>query len=142
MLDGQDDVFVGDAVQVHGAANGFPGFADPDSYRASLAHLRDGIRPRRLYLGHPYRTTDGTPYGVELDARRRPEPPSTRASRVEARVGRGGPRLPLRGACMESDSPYSPFASVAQDLGYSGDPKPRAVAVLHLDARLPTHPTT
>ena len=29
VVDGQDDVFVGDAVQVHGAANGFPGFVDP-----------------------------------------------------------------------------------------------------------------
>ena len=37
VVDGQNDVFVGDAVQVHGAANGFPGFVDPAAYRASLA---------------------------------------------------------------------------------------------------------
>ncbi|MFE3138486.1 hypothetical protein [Streptomyces scopuliridis] len=30
--------------------------------------MRDEIRPRHLYLGHPYRRADGTPYGVELNA--------------------------------------------------------------------------
>ncbi|BFO18711.1 hypothetical protein SHKM778_50990 [Streptomyces sp. KM77-8] len=75
-VDGQRSVFTGDAVQVHGAANGFPGYTDPAAYRASLAYLRDEIRPRRLYLGHPYRRADGTPYGVELDEAeaRRPSP--------------------------------------------------------------------
>src|SRR4051812_32390934 len=67
VIDGQDDVFVGDAVQAHGAANGFPGYEDPAAYRASLEHLRDVVRPRHLYLGHPYRTAEGVPYGVELD---------------------------------------------------------------------------
>lgn len=68
VVHGQDDVFVGDAVQVHGAASRFPGYADPDAYRASLRHLLDDVRPRRLFLGHPYRTTAGEPYGLELDA--------------------------------------------------------------------------
>ncbi len=120
VLDGQDDVFVGDAVQVHGAANGFPGFVDPDAYRASLVRLRDEIRPNHLYLGHPYRTTDGTPYGVELDA------DQARAALdesldVEARVARAA-RDCLCAGLHASDSPYSPFAPVADALGYSGDP--------------------
>ena len=54
VVDGQNDVFVGDAVQVHGAASGFPGYVDPDAYRASLDHLRDAIRPRRA-------SSSGTP---------------------------------------------------------------------------------
>ncbi|WP_323101389.1 MBL fold metallo-hydrolase [Intrasporangium sp. YIM S08009] len=120
VLDGQDDVFVGDAVQVHGAANGFPGFVDPDAYRASLVRLRDEVRSNHLYLGHPYRTTDGTPYGVELDA------DQARAAldeslAVEARVARAAHDC-LCAGLRESDSPYSPFAPVADALGYSGDP--------------------
>lgn len=120
VLDGQNDVFVGDAVQVHGAANGFPGFADPDAYRASLVRLRDDVRPNHLYLGHPYRTTDGRPFGVELNA------DESRAALdesldVEARVARAAHDC-LCAGLHESDSPYSPFTPVADALGYTGDP--------------------
>jgi len=120
VVNGQNDVFVGDAVQVHGAANGFPGFVDPAAYRASLQFLRDEVRPRHLYLGHPYRRTDGTPYGVELDAEQ------ARAALQESlevadRVG-GAACACLEAGLRETDSPYSPFAQVAQDLGYAGDP--------------------
>ncbi|OLT11977.1 MBL fold metallo-hydrolase [Actinomadura sp. CNU-125] len=121
VVDGQNSVFVGDAVQVHGAANGFPGYEDPDAYRASLRHLRDEIRPRNLYLGHPYRSPDGEPYGVELDAeeaRRALE----ESLDVEARV-RDAVRPYLRDGLRETDSVYSPFAPVAEELGYEGDPR-------------------
>ncbi|MEV0624896.1 MBL fold metallo-hydrolase [Nonomuraea wenchangensis] len=120
VLDGQDDVFVGDAVQVHGAANGFPGYTDPVAYRASLERLRDEVRPRRLYLGHPYRRADGVPYGVELDAGQAREAIQESLD-IEARVGAAARRC-LREGPRETDSPYSPFAPVADGLGYAGDP--------------------
>ncbi|GAB2809300.1 hypothetical protein GCM10022221_03320 [Actinocorallia aurea] len=125
VIDGQRSVFVGDAVQVHGAANGFPGFADPAAYRASLAYLRDEVRPNHLYLGHPYRRTDGTPYGVELDAEQAAE--ALRESlEIEGRVGKAahdclcGAGGPL--GLLETASPYSPFQPVAEAVGYEGDP--------------------
>jgi glyoxylase-like metal-dependent hydrolase (beta-lactamase superfamily II) len=120
VVDGQDDVFVGDAVQVHGAANGFPGFEDPRAYRASLEHLRDVVRPRHLYLGHPYRTADGVPYGVELD-RDHARQALQGSLDIEARVADAATRY-LREGLQETDSPYSPFARVAEELGYTGDP--------------------
>jgi glyoxylase-like metal-dependent hydrolase (beta-lactamase superfamily II) len=113
-------VFVGDAVQVHGAANGFPGFTDPAAYRESLRFLRDEIRPRHLYLGHPYRRADGTPYGVELDEGQAREA-LQQSLDIEARVGEAARRCLLDGP-RETDSPYSPFAPVAESLGYTGDP--------------------
>ena len=117
VVDGQDDVFVGDAVQVHGAANGFPGYEDPVAYRASLEYLRDVVRPRHLYLGHPYRTAEGVPYGVELDREQAHEALQGSLD-IEARVAdatsRSGPE--------ETASVYSPFARVAEALGYTGDP--------------------
>lgn len=119
-VDGQDDVFVGDAVQVHGAANGFPGYEDPAAYRASLQYLRDEIRPRHLYLGHPYRTAAGVPYGVELDAEQASEA-LQQSLGVEARVSNAA-RGCLQDGLQETDSPYSPFARVAEELGYQGDP--------------------
>jgi hydroxyacylglutathione hydrolase len=120
VIDGQDDVFVGDAVQVHGAANGFPGFVDPAGYRASLQFLRDEIRPKHLYLGHPYRRADGMPYGVELDAEQARE--ALQASlEIEASVSDAACNC-LEAGLQHTDSPYSPFTRVAEDLGYEGDP--------------------
>lgn len=120
VVDGQNDVFVGDAVQVHGAANGFPGYTDPEAYRSSVRYLRDEIRPRRLYLGHPYRRIDGEPYGVELDTDQAREA-LDQSLEVEGRVGESAHRCLCAGP-PETDSVYSPFASVAEDLAYAGDP--------------------
>lgn len=120
VVDGQRDVFVGDAVQIHGAANGFPGYEDPDAYRSSLQHLRDVVRPRRLYLGHPYRGADGVPYGVELDqeqARRALQESLDLEARINDVAGRY-----LSSGRQQTDSAYSPFARVAEELGYTGDP--------------------
>ncbi|MGW4147530.1 MBL fold metallo-hydrolase [Streptomyces albogriseolus] len=120
VVDGQRAVFTGDAVQVHGAANGFPGYTDPVAYRESLVRLRDVVRPRNLYLGHPYRRADGTPYGVELDEAEAREA-VTQSLEIEDRVAGAACRC-LEAGLEETDSPYSPFASVAGELGYTGDP--------------------
>jgi hydroxyacylglutathione hydrolase len=112
VVDGQRDVFVGDAVQVHGAANGFPGYTDPTAYRASLLHLRDHVRPQRLYLGHPYRTTDGTPYGVELNADQA-WAALDESLAIESRV---------RAAARDALPDGPPFTTAAARLGYTGDP--------------------
>ena len=114
------DVFVGDAVQGSGAASGFPGYEDADAYRASLEHLRDVVRPRRLFLGHPYRRADGTPFPEVLDADDAQE--AIRVSlETEARI-RAAARPCIEGGLRASDSPYSPFQPVADALGYTGDP--------------------
>ncbi|MYQ52174.1 MULTISPECIES: MBL fold metallo-hydrolase [unclassified Streptomyces] len=119
-VDGRRSVFVGDAVQVHGAANGFPGYTDPAAYRSSLEYVRDELRPERLYLGHPYRRADGTPCGVELDGAQAREA-LTQSLAAESGVGAAA-RGCLRAGLRETDSPYSPFAPAAEELGYTGDP--------------------
>ncbi|MGW3917534.1 MBL fold metallo-hydrolase [Streptomyces sp. NPDC005070] len=119
-IDGQRSVFVGDAVQVHGAANGFPGYTDPVAYRAGLEYLRDEVRPQHLYLGHPYRRADGTAYGVELDATQAHEA-LTQSLVAEGRVTAAA-RGCLEAGLRETDGPYSPFTPVAEELGYTGDP--------------------
>lgn len=120
VVDGQQSVFVGDAVQIHGAANGFPGYEDPAAYRSSLQHLRDDVRPQHLYLGHPYRGADGVPYGVELD-RDAARNALQGSLDLEARIDDAARRY-LRDGLQETDSPYSPFARVAAEFGYAGDP--------------------
>lgn len=120
VVDGQRSVFVGDAVQVHGAASGFPGYVDPAAYRASLEYLRDEVRPRHLYLGHPYRRAGGTPYGVELDAEQVREA-LEQSLAIEDRVGTAAHDC-LSAGLHETASPYSPFEPVAEAVGYDGDP--------------------
>lgn len=120
VVDGQQSVFVGDAVQIHGGANGFPGYEDPAAYRASLQYLRDDVRPEYLYLGHPYRNADGVPYGVELDreaARNALQGSLDLSARIDDVT-----RRYLRAGLQETDSVFSPFAPVAEELGYTGDP--------------------
>ena len=120
LLDGQRSVFAGDAVQIHGAANGFPSYMDPSLYRASLEYLRDEVRPERLYLGHPYRHGNGLSAGVELDAEQARS--ALRESLdIEGLVGAAA-RDCLCAGLWETASPYSPFAPVAFEVGYQGDP--------------------
>ena len=114
-------VFVGDAVQIHGAANGFPGYEDPAAYRASLQYLRDEVRPAAP-VPRATRTAnaDGVPYGVELDREAGPASPAGEPGH-RGQDRRRRPRLPGAGL-QETDSVYSPFAPVAEELGYTGDP--------------------
>ncbi len=120
LIGGQESAFVGDAVQIHGAANGFPGYESPDDYRSSLEFLQAVIRPQRLYLGHPYRSADGTAYGVELD-REQTEHVLAESRAIEARV-RATADAYLNQGLRETDSAYSPFEAVASELGYTADP--------------------
>lgn len=120
VLDGQNDVFVGDAVQIHGAANFFPGYEDPVAYRRSLEYLRTHVHPHRLFMGHPYRGSDGESYGVELDAAAA-QRALTESLEIEQQISTAV-KTALDAGLIETDSPYSPFESVAQALGYTADP--------------------
>jgi glyoxylase-like metal-dependent hydrolase (beta-lactamase superfamily II) len=120
VLENNRDVFVGDAVQIHGAANGFPGYEDPIAYRASLEYVRDQLAPNRLFLGHPYRGSDGEPYGIELDAAAAKRA-LDESLEIEQRIHDAANRA-LSAGLIDTDSPYSPFEAVATDLGYTGDP--------------------
>lgn len=119
-VDGQGDVFVGDAVQGAGAASGFPGYADPDLYRASLLRLRDDVRPRHLHLGHAYRRADGEFFPLALDEASSREALQVSLEREEAI--RAAVEACIADGIRSTDSPYSPFQPVAEALGYTGDP--------------------
>ncbi|WP_111495270.1 MBL fold metallo-hydrolase [Marinobacter bohaiensis] len=117
---GQGDVFVGDAVQIHGAANGFPSYVDPDAYRTSLLHLRDQVRPSRLFLGHPYRSQGAEPLGVELNREQAAEKIQESLD-IETRVRNATDEVGVDGAEI-AEALCSPFCCIADYLRYSGDP--------------------
>lgn len=116
-IHGQRDVFVGDAVQIHGAANGFPGYEDAAAYRASLELLQDVVKPSRMFLGHPFRGPDGESYDIELTAAG-----AARAIAESLAVETEISTAFRRHGATGTDSPYSPFAAVAAELRYSQDP--------------------
>jgi hypothetical protein len=60
------------------------------------------------------------PYGVELD-REQAQEALQGSLDIEARVADASSRS-LRDGLQETDSAYSPFARVAGELGYVGDP--------------------
>jgi glyoxylase-like metal-dependent hydrolase (beta-lactamase superfamily II) len=120
VVEGQRDVFAGDAVQIHGAANGFPSYADPDAYRASLLHLRDHVKPNRLFLGHPYRSQGAESLGVVLD-REQAAAKIQESLDIEASVRAATEELDVDGAAVAKVS-YSPFCCIAHHLRYDGDP--------------------
>ena len=117
---GQCDVFVGDAVQIHGAANGFPSYADPDAYRASLLHLRDQVKPNRLFLGHPYRSQGAESLGVVLN-REQAAAKIQESLDIEANVRKATTEIGLDGAAV-ARAAHSPFCCIADHLRYAGDP--------------------
>ena len=119
-VQGQGDVFVGDAVQIHGAANGFPSYADPDAYRASLLHLRDHVKPNRLFLGHPYRSQGAESPGVVLE-RDQAAAKIQESLDIEARVRAAVEQFGLDGNAVAKAS-CSPFCCIGNFLSYEGDP--------------------
>jgi hydroxyacylglutathione hydrolase len=120
VVEGQRDVFVGDAVQIHGAANGFPSYVDPDAYRSSLLHLRDHVKPNRLFLGHAYRSQGAESLGVELNGEQAAAKIQESID-IEARV-RAATVNPGRDGAAVAPAAHSPFCCIAQHLGYVGDP--------------------
>lgn len=117
---GQGDVFVGDAVQIHGAANGFPSYVDPDAYRSSLLHLRDHVKPNRLFLGHPYRSQGAESPGVELNRVQAAEKIQESLD-IEARVRTATDEVGIDGAEI-AKALCSPFCCIADYLRYDGNP--------------------
>lgn len=120
MLDGPDWAFVGDSVQLHGAANRFPGYENSAEYRNSLRFLRDDLRPKRMFLGHHFMDSAGTTYDVDVQG----DDVSTvlqKSIDIEARLA-GVARRHLEEGSAATDPVYGPFASIAAEVGYTEDP--------------------
>jgi hydroxyacylglutathione hydrolase len=66
LVDGPDWLCTGDGVQVHGSS-GFPLYVDPLAYGATQRKLLDDVRPKRLFMGHRFRLSDGTALESVID---------------------------------------------------------------------------
>lgn len=120
MIDGPDWAFVGDSVQLHGAANRFPGYENSAEYRNSLHYLRDELRPQRMFLGHHFMDSAGTSYDVDVQGSD-VKAVLQKSIDIEARLADAA-RRHLEEGPAGTDPVYGPFAPIAAEVGYDGDP--------------------
>ncbi len=67
VLNGLDWAFAADAVQMYGGLGGLPTIENPTLYRKSVQRLLEEVRPKRLYLGHPFRDINGDMQSAQID---------------------------------------------------------------------------
>ena len=124
ILDKLEWAFAADAIQMYGGAkSGIPAIEQPALYRKSLQYLLEKICPKRLYLGHHFRDGNGEIVGPLVD---QDEVISALQSSLEmdARLT----DLVARHHSVDTHSKnssglYGPFESIANEIGYSGDPR-------------------
>lgn len=124
VLDGLKWAFAADSVQMYGGAkSGIPTIEHPALYRQSLQYLLNEIRPKRLYLGHHFRDANGTIQSpeVEGDAVAAVLQASLEMdAKLEDIVKR---HLSSHTQSNGSDGLYGPFGTIADEIGYTGDPR-------------------
>lgn len=124
VLDGLEWAFAADAVQMYGGAkSGIPTIEYPALYRQSLQHLLEEVRPKRLYLGHHFRDANGAIVSPQVDG----DEVSTvlhASLEMDAKLAAVVERhLSGNAQSTESNGLYGPFGSIADEIGYTGDPR-------------------
>jgi hydroxyacylglutathione hydrolase len=122
VLDGLGWAFAADAVQMYGGLSGLPTIENSCLYRKSIQRLIEEVRPNRLFLGHPFRNKDGTMQSAQIDGEE-----VTRVLQVsldmDARLRDLIKRHFTNGVPAEHHELYGPFGSIAEEIGYTGDPR-------------------
>ncbi|MFF2455297.1 MBL fold metallo-hydrolase [Peribacillus simplex] len=124
VLDGVNWAFAADAVQMYGGAQSrIPTIEHPAYYRQSLQRLLEEVRPKRLYLGHHFRNANGEIVNPQVDGDE--VAAVLRASlEMDAKLADVLQRhLSIDAQFTENDGLYGPFGSIADEIGYTGDPR-------------------
>lgn len=121
MLDELDWAFAADAVQMYGGLGGLPTIENPVLYRESLQRLLD-IHPKRLLLGHPFRNEQGELQKAQIDGEQVAEVLQASLD-MDAKLHEIVQRHLSSGPVQDEHELYGPFASIADDIGYTGDPR-------------------
>jgi hydroxyacylglutathione hydrolase len=122
VLDGLDWAFAADAVQMYGGFSGLPTIENPGFYRKSVQRLLEEIRPKRLFLGHPFRNKDGVLQGAQIEGEQ-VETVLRASLDMDAKLSDLVKRHLANGLPAEPHELYGPFGSIAAEIGYTGDPR-------------------
>ena len=122
VLEGLNWAFAADAVQMYGGFSGMPTIENPCLYRKSVQRLLEEVRPNRLFLGHPFRKSNGDMENAQIDG-------DKVATVLQASLDRDAKlrdvirRHLTSGLPSEQHELYGPFGSIAEEIGYTGDPR-------------------
>ncbi|WP_066074535.1 MBL fold metallo-hydrolase [Neobacillus soli] len=122
VLDELNWAFAADAVQIYGGLSGIPTIENPTLYRKSIHRLLEDVRPNRLFLGHPFRNINGDMESAQIEG----EQVATvlQASLdMDAKLKDSARRHLTNGLPAEQHELYGPFGRVAEEIGYTGDPR-------------------
>ena len=122
VLSGLDWAFAADAVQMYGGASGLPTIENPTLYRKSLQRLLEEVRPKRLYLGHPFRNIDGDMQSAQIEGEQVAVVLQASLD-MDAKLADVVKRHGNKGLANEHHELYGPFGSIADEIGYTGDPR-------------------
>jgi hydroxyacylglutathione hydrolase len=122
LLNGLEWAFAADAVQMYGGASGLPTIENPTLYRKSVQRLLEEVRPKRLYLGHPFRNINGDVQSAEIEGEQVTAVLQASLD-MDAKLSRMVKRHLTNGLPTEQHELYGPFGRVAEEIGYTGDPR-------------------
>ncbi|WP_066254483.1 MBL fold metallo-hydrolase [Neobacillus drentensis] len=122
VLDGLDWAFAADAIQMYGGASGLPTIEDSSLYRKSVQRLIEEVRPIRLYLGHPFRNSNGDMQNAQLEGEQVAAVLQASLDR-DAQLSDVMRRHLTNELSAEQHELYGPFGQVAEEIGYTGDPR-------------------
>lgn len=123
VLDGLNWAFAADAVQMYGGLGGLPTIEDSGLYRESVHRLLEEVHPSRLYLGHPFRNVNGELQSAQITG-------EEVGSVLQASLDMDAKLTDLMQRHLsrdtqssESNGLYGPFEAIANEIGYTGDPR-------------------
>ncbi|WP_051633688.1 MBL fold metallo-hydrolase [Bacillus sp. UNC41MFS5] len=122
VLDGLGWAFAADAVQMYGGAGGLPTIEYSSLYRMSIQRLLEEVRPNRLFLGHPFRNSNGEMQSAQIDGEQVTAVLQASIDR-DAQLRDVTRRHLTNGLPSEQHELYGPFGSIAEEIGYTGDPR-------------------
>ena len=121
VLDEQKWAFAADAVQIYGGAkSGIPTIEEPMLYRQSIQYLLEEVKPTRLYLGHHFRDASGNIASNQLEGEKVVEALEACLD-MDEKISVIVQEFVQSGE-QKDEGRYRPFTSIAEKLGYTGDP--------------------
>ncbi|MEC1522548.1 MBL fold metallo-hydrolase [Neobacillus niacini] len=122
VLEGFDWAFAADAVQMYGGLSGMPTIENSRLYRKSIKRLLEEVRPKRLFLGHPFRNKDGHLQNAQVECKKVAEVLKASLD-MDTKLKDLVKRHLINGRHAEQHELYGPFGSIADEIGYTGDPR-------------------